>query len=143
MEPTERTDPQYISPRTKSVISVNGQLYCERGVSLIEAEYGYVPPLKVQAPLTVDVEHHGCPLPQRDGRVGGHAGEVASRVGVHRRDGQVAAGGHPLPVGQHFLCGDKCRRNNMKTLQRKGKKGCKWAWYEVRLCTWAVDVSYL
>ena len=69
----------------------------------------------------MDVEHDGGPLPQRDGRVGGHAGEVASRVGVHRRDGQVAAGGHPLPVGQHFLWG-RSKERHENTTTKKGEK---------------------
>ena len=68
----------------------------------------------------MDVEPHGGPLPQGHGRVGGHAGEVASRVGVHRRDGQVAPRGHPLPVGQHFLWADEGskKRHEKRTTKR-------------------------
>lgn len=47
---------------------------------------------------TVDVEGDGGSLAHRHRQVAGHAGEVAAAVGVHRRDGEVAPGRHPLPV---------------------------------------------
>lgn len=53
----------------------------------------------------MDVEGDGGPLAHGHRRVAGHTGEVAAAVRVHRGDGQVAAGRHPLPVWQHFLFG--------------------------------------
>ena len=58
----------------------------------------------------MDVEGDGGSFAHGHGRVAGHAGEVAAAVGVDRRDGQVAAGRHPLPVRQHLLFEQKKQR---------------------------------
>lgn len=74
---------------------------------------------RVVRELTVDVEGHGGPFARRHRRVSGHAGEVSAAVGVHRRDGQVAPGRHPLPVRQHFLFG-KERGSEIRRRQSLG-----------------------
>lgn len=63
--------------------------------------------MKGQQQHTVDVEGDGGALAHRHCRVAGHAGKVATAVSVGWRDGQVAPGGHPLPVRQHFLLGKR------------------------------------